>query len=402
MTERWTSETSAPSRNDEELERAPERTSAVDRNAPEPSPKTRHVPLCLERRGLGCQRFERQLDHAVASGIWETVVSVGKPSHLTVKDIALTLGVSRATLYSWKTVISGMPRQVKPLGRRQRRASVAERNAVLATIHARGPGVSIAFLRKNHPQVARRQLKNLVRRYRRAYRKWQAKHRYRLIWHEPQTVWAMDHAFPPQPIDGKYEAVLIVRDLGSGAQLLWTPVESTTSGEVVTWLEALVAEHGAPLVLKEDNGSAFTSWRMVAFLERHGIEPLYSPIRTPSYNGSCEASVGSMKTRTHEAAFEAGRPGRWCADDLAVALARHRLENPIVPARPGTRSPARRDAFRQRVRRLRRALEIAYGHDRAASVDPLEVRLVQRQSVHRALVEHGILTTWRRCSSLLN
>ena len=37
-----------------------------------------------------------------------------------------------------------------------------------------------------------------------------------LHWHQPGAVWAMDHADPPRPIDGRWPHILAVRDLASG------------------------------------------------------------------------------------------------------------------------------------------------------------------------------------------
>ena len=43
------------------------------------------------------------------------------------------------------------------------------------------------------------------------------------------TVWAVDFAQAPQPIDGVYPYLLAVRDLASSKQLLWLPVEHADS-----------------------------------------------------------------------------------------------------------------------------------------------------------------------------
>ena len=49
-----------------------------------------------------------------------------------------------------------------------------------------------------------------------------------LTWPVTGSVWAIDYAEPPAPIDGRYDALLAVRDLASGMQLLWQPVEAAT------------------------------------------------------------------------------------------------------------------------------------------------------------------------------
>jgi hypothetical protein len=45
-----------------------------------------------------------------------------------------------------------------------------------------------------------------------------------LHWQHPGTVWAMDHAEPHRPIDGRWPRILAVRDLASGYQVAWLPV----------------------------------------------------------------------------------------------------------------------------------------------------------------------------------
>jgi transposase InsO family protein len=52
---------------------------------------------------------------------------------------------------------------------------------------------------------------------------------------------------------------------------------------------ALFLEHGAPLVLKSDNGSGFIAEAMRDFLARSQVPPLYSPPYTPEYNGAVKA-----------------------------------------------------------------------------------------------------------------
>ena len=48
-----------------------------------------------------------------------------------------------------------------------------------------------------------------------------------------------------------------IRDLASHCQLAWRPVRGETADDVLPVLQELFALHGPPLVLKNDNGSAF-------------------------------------------------------------------------------------------------------------------------------------------------
>jgi len=82
-------------------------------------------------------------------------------------------------------------------------------------------------------------------------------------WPLAGRVWAMDLAEPSEwgadqslpPIEGGYPYLLAVRDLGSGYQLAWLPVRDATLETVQEVLGSLFARHGAPLVLKSDNGA---------------------------------------------------------------------------------------------------------------------------------------------------
>ena len=180
-----------------------------------------------------------------------------------------------------------------------------------------GPSVSVAMLQAWCPAASRRAIAAWRR------REW---HRRRLRatvlqWRHPGRVWAMDFSQPPQPIDGQYRAVLQVRDLASHCQLAALPVPRATSTAACGLIRALCAHADPPLVLKVDNGSAFTSRPLRAWAARVGTQLLYSPPRLPRYNGAIEASIGALATRAHHAAVAAGHPEYWTCDD--VEHARH-------------------------------------------------------------------------------
>ncbi len=67
----------------------------------------------------------------------------------------------------------------------------------------------------------------------------------------------MDFTHPLYLIDGVLPAILNVRDLASRQQLLWLAVAREDAATVVEALADLFEEHGAPLVMKCDNGPAF-------------------------------------------------------------------------------------------------------------------------------------------------
>ena len=188
------------------------------------------------------------------------------------------------------------------------------------------------------PSMPRSEIVNLQRRFRRAYRKRQRRFLRSLDWQQPGTVWAIDHAEPPRLIDGQYKCLLAVRDLASHCQLGWLPVPAANAETTCAALAALFVEHGPPLVINSDNGGPFIAHETTGLLAKPGVIHLLSPPYTPEYNGACEAGIGSLKTRTHEQAALAGRPGHWTTDDAEAARCLgnelHRPHGPFA-ATPG-------------------------------------------------------------------
>src|SRR5262249_49055184 len=54
-------------------------------------------------------------------------------------------------------------------------------------------------------------------------------------------------------------------------------------------------------------------------LGRQEVGQLFSPPAWPQYNGSCEAGIGSIRTRTHHQSARRGFPGQWTCDDMEAA-----------------------------------------------------------------------------------
>ncbi len=84
-------------------------------------------------------------------------------------------------------------------------------------------------------------------------------------------------------------------------------------------LQWLFAEHGPPLVLKSDNGSAFIAHLMRDAMLEAVVAQLFSPPKHPEYNGTLERSNGTLKTYTHQHAIQEGHPFRWTSEDLEHA-----------------------------------------------------------------------------------
>jgi len=120
-------------------------------------------------------------------------------------------------------------------------------------------------------------------------------------------------------VDGVYPYILVVRDLASGKLLLSLPAEVEDAQTAGSALVSLFREHEAPLVIKADNNLAFTAQEPQELLSPWSPFFLLSPLGMPSYNGFCEAGIGSLKTRVHHLAARHGRPGGWSCDDVEAA-----------------------------------------------------------------------------------
>lgn len=199
--------------------------------------------------------------------------------------------------------------------------------------------------------MARREIGSIVARYR--FEHLGKKSLIHVVrWHKAGSVWAMDYTQPPAPIDGVFSNILAVRDLASGKQLLSLPTEDQSSETTCRALEALFREHGAPLVLKSDNGPSFVSVDLAICLRPWAVHLLLSPIRCPSYNGACEAGIGGLKTRAHHVAARNGRAGHWSCEDVETA----RLLGNSVPRGPARLTADERWSNRTPIRPTDRAL----------------------------------------------
>ena len=178
-----------------------------------------------------------------------------------------------------------------------------------------GPHVAIATLQVWCPTASRRAIATWRR------HEWQRQRRRARVvqWHTPGRVWAMDFSDAPQRIDGQYPALLHVRDLASHCHLAALPVPCRSRDVACGLVRALCATADAPLVLKVDNGSAFRSRDFRAWAHTAGTTLLYSPPRTPRYNGAIEGSIGALTTRAHHAAVADGHPDYWTCADVEAA-----------------------------------------------------------------------------------
>lgn len=351
------------------------------------------------RRGCARQRLDRERESILRGNI-VTLTHWASTFGFSLTETAHRLHLSPRTLRDWCANFRIDMPPLHLLGRPTLRSSRQERTEVLDVLDELGPATSVATLRACFPAMSRAELEDLLRRYRRV---WQIRHHvapYSLHWQRVGAVWAIDFSVAPCRIDGVYLNLLAVRDLASHQQLLWLPVLDMTAETTIENLQMLFTIHGAPLVLKTDNGSAFIAGATREFLTPFGVELLFSPPHTPRYNGAIEAGIGSLKTRTERHATRAGHPGYWTTDDVCAAQ---------VEANATARPHGETDPTPNELWQTRRPISITERQKFQASVrqqremtvtDELlsrtEDRRMQREAIRRALVEHDILLFSRR------
>jgi transposase InsO family protein len=318
-------------------------------------------------------------------------------------QIAELIRVPGRTLRRWCRDLLHLFRPALPLGRPVVRSPREDRNAVLHFLDEFGPQVGVPALCAGFPEMARAELEDLLKRYRRVWRERNRQPLRVLHWSVIGSVWAIDFTGPMRPIDGAYPYLLAVRDLASGMQLLWRSVTAPTGEAAACELSNLFAAHGPPLVLKSDNGGHFTCPAVQDLLQAHQVESLLSPPHWPRYNGAIEAGIGAMKERTDDRAARAGHVGYWTIDDTAGALAEaNALARPHGPTPESLwqgRTPiprAERDAFSESVQRPLGAEKWPAGPCVAAASDVWSKRAVARNAIRLALEECGYLHYTRR------
>ena len=208
----------------------------------------------------------------------------------------------------------------RPHRGRRRKALMTLQQTALRVLHERHPDWGLRQLRQVIPGLPRNSAAAYLRRLQRlegiaCRRRWR-----RLSWPVPGLAWAIDGTWLDHPVPPLGRRALVVVELYSRKTLCLQSVDGERAEAVEAVLADLIARHGAPLVLKLDNGSGFIAKRVVAFCRRHGITLLHSPVRRPRWNGTCEVS-GRWAKRRAEAAWRArGAQGPLTQADLDAAV----------------------------------------------------------------------------------
>ncbi len=360
-----------------------------------------------ERRRRGPRRQRRRRDAERVVRISALVFLRWVYQHgLSLAQAADRLGIEPSTVRGWRRRWQEDHLRLRERGRPVDPVSRPELWSFLAVFGLIGPQVGLPTLQGLFPEMTRAALLELQDRCRAIYRRRAARLVHTLRWTRPGTVWAMDFSDPPEPIEGLYKKLLVVRDLASGKILIAIPAVEASAKLVIAILESLFRWLGPPLVIKCDNGSAFIADEVKACLREHGVQPLYSPPGTPPYNGSIEAGIGSIKVRAFWQAALHDRPGQWTCDDIEAAVAEantmgrpRQLEGPSpheVWLRRQPITEAQRRSFREACARYAREEYTQRGLWPMTKLQHREQAAIDRVAVSRALIEQGFLLIRRR------
>lgn len=386
---------SRASRRQEKFEKTMEAAVAVKESRRERSRRRRP-----KRRGIVGQR-ERRVNERTVRVVVLALLRWALARGKTLREAAERLLMSPRTLKAWLKRWVDDRMKVKAVGRKPDRGERWHRDLAFALFDLLGPGTGIPTFRCLLPEMSRGELEEIKERYVRIYKS-KNKVTYRMLrWTRPGAIWAMDHTWAPMPVDGVFDLLLLVRDLASREILSSLPVETDDSRTVISLLRGLFAWHGKPLLIKSDNGSAFTAQAVRDFLEENGVHLLLSPPGTPQFNGSCEAGCGSVKSYAFHEAARNDRPHAWTPDDVEAG----RCRSNIIPRQddPANRTPDEIFASREPVSQGERAaFHFAYLHHAEQVREELEIDpgkelsvkeqdRIDRLALSRALVEECFL-----------
>jgi transposase InsO family protein len=346
------------------------------------------------------QHPDDQLEYRVAERSARAAAAALVDASHPQADVARALHLAPQTRSTWMN----HPADATPTpsrGRPPAPLDPIDKAAVNELLDSQGSSIGVPSLKRLFPAVTRAALHNLRDR-------WDHEHEIEpahLVWSTPGSVWTADFTETPVPVDGIFDHVLLVRDLASHFILLAAPCAEQSAEVVMLHCRQLFRRHGAPLVLKTDNGSAFIATETRAHCREHGVLNLLSPPLTPQYNGCIEASAGQFKTRVATLA-RLHACDTWTSDILEAA--RHSA-NALAGIKTLS-APSSAEQWRDRkpIETERRAVLAALVEDKTTKITqsiqreraqkglPIELRAACRATVARtatrqALVELGYL-----------
>ena len=358
-----------------------------------------------EARGAGKQKDRREMERVIKKGAL-AFCRWARRHGMTRESAAEQIGLSDTTLGYWDRGWKDEQLDIHYRGRPAEESSRIVRNEIYDLLKEMGPCIGVPALQKQFRSVPRRELENMLCRYRNLYQKKNNVIVHALSWKFAGAVWAMDFTEPPTPVDGIYRYIFAVRDMASGKQLLTLPVPDKGAKTARDALTSLFKQYKAPLVVKCDNEGSFKSKEVQEIFLQNGVIFLLSPPYYPCYNGACEAGIGSLKTRAHHIAARNDRPGEWTSDDVEGArLMANETARPKGRAGPAPDEAwnmrlevgrGQRRRFLESVREYRVILIKENGFQPETKLSKRKEEAIERKAVARALVKHGYLSIRRR------
>jgi transposase InsO family protein len=368
--------------------------------SPEPATLTGRARQSRERQEPARQAERERKTRVVEFAHWARARS------WSAGEAAAVMGVPARTLWSWCRAweIDGL--EARPRGRPAVEVSVEQCGAVRSFLDCQGPIVGLPSLRSHYAHIPRVVLGEILGSFRDAWRHEHRRMICELEWTCPGATWAIDFTHPPRLVDGIFPAILNVVDLGSRQQLLWLPTLREDAPTVEDALGALFKQHGAPLVMKSDNGPAFRAAATKELLADWSVFPLFSPPYCASYNGVCERANRTMKLTTAHIAERADRSGWWRSEDLHEArLLANRMRRPWGAVGPSpeqkwtTRTPLSLDERQnvwQEIKRRRARFREARGIDLDVALPHYVQAEIDRDAASPVLAELGYYQVKRR------
>lgn len=187
---------------------------------------------------------------------------------------------------------------------------------------------------------------------------------------------------------GRKQELLVVQDEHARVKLNWNLVPGPArSAEVVSYLEAAFAQHGAPLVLKHDGDRIFHTPEVAALLARYEVLDLTSPAGYPGYNGKQERSMRDIKSYVR--ALRRDGDGSPLASQIGLAMTDLNEERP----RPVLGGRTAREAYNEGLRTLPGRQEVREAVDREEAILRQSARSrKEEKSAHRRAVEMVLLS----------
>ena len=189
----------------------------------------------------------------------------------------------------------------------------------------------------------------------------------------------------------------LVSDLSSRFRFELFAAARLPARTIAGQLSELFARHGAPLVLKRDNGSNLTDSEVDELLAAHGVIALNSPPHYPAYNGAIEYAQRELKAKVDRLTSQGMKLDEALAESPALLNAKPRpcLDNRTAaeifyPARDGfqrqftlTQRKEIRDLIQDQAESIRARMERC-GHNAQGAV--------WRRAVEQWLEGSGLMT----------